>query len=187
MEFFAGFFFNRTIHWILIMGYTIKDNLQKFFGGILLGIGALLFFLGVAMYFTPDDDGQRSAGLGITIFSMAIILPGILLFYYGMKNAKFEQLVISAASIAKTARRITLMDLATKLNCPIPVAGEALNKALSLGLVSGNFDRSTDEFFTQDGEVQKIKIKYCPGCGAPLDKVYLQGETIRCQSCGIIQ
>lgn len=168
------------------MGFTIKDNIQKISGGFLLIMGLLLFFLGIAMFFSPNDDEEKSAGRGIAIFSFAFITPGALLLYAGIKNSSFEERVLSAASIAKSSRRITLDALSGKLGCSIPEANKALTKALSLNLVSGNFDRTTDEFFTKEGAKDRIEIRFCPGCGAPLDRTYLSGETVKCKSCGIL-
>ncbi|MEM7183455.1 MAG: hypothetical protein AAF518_21280 [Spirochaetota bacterium] len=168
-------------------GFTIKDNVQKLVGGVLLALGVLVLFLGTAMFFdTSAEESQNASGKAIAIFSFAILLPGGLLMYYGIKNARFEENVIAAASIVKSARRITLIDLAQKLNCSVVTASNVLSKAISLGLVNGNFDRSTDEFFTEEGDVQRLQIKFCSACGAPLDKTYMQGETIKCQSCGAI-
>ena len=168
-------------------GFTLKDNIQKLLGGLLLALGVFVLFLGAAMFFdTSAEESQNATGKVLAIFSFAILLPGGLLMYYGIKNAKFEENVIAAASIVKSARRITLVDLAQKLDCSVVLASNALNKAISLGLVSGNFDRSTDEFFTEEGDVQRLQIKFCSACGAPLDKAYMQGETIQCKSCGAI-
>lgn len=169
-----------------LMGISAKDNVQKFFGGFLIVLGLLLFFLGLGMFFSPSDAEDISAGRGIAIFSFAFIVPGALLLYFGIVNAKFEENVLSASSIAKSARRISLSDLALKMNCSIPDANKALSKAISLNLVIGNFDRTTDEFFTEEGELHKVELRFCPGCGAPLDRVYLKGETIKCNNCGVV-
>lgn len=168
------------------MGISIKDNVQKFFGGLLLLLGLLAFFLGIAMFFTPGDADEKSAGMGIAIFSLAFLFSGGALLAYGIKNARFEEKVLSAASIVKSSRRITVVDLAAKLTLSIPKAQKALNRAIELNLVVGNFDRSTDEFFTKESEGHKVDFKFCPACGAPLDRVYLKGETIKCRNCGVI-
>lgn len=138
------------------------------------------------MFISPANEKEKIDGGGIAIFSLAFVIPGSLLLYFGIKNSHFEDNVISAASIAKSARRITLIDLSEKMNCSIPVANKALTIALSKGLVSGNFDRTTDEFFTEEGNREKIEIRFCPACGAPLDKIYLRGETIKCNNCGVV-
>ncbi|HPA73449.1 MAG TPA: hypothetical protein PKY31_14335, partial [Spirochaetota bacterium] len=63
-------------------------------------------------------------------------------------------------------------------------ANRLLMKAVALNMIEGNFDRTTDEFFTSDAREQKLEFKFCPQCGSPLDRVYLEGETVKCGRCG---
>lgn len=176
------------------MGFSVKDNFQKFLGYLIGSIGILLILLGIAMILSYDPNEKVAsnemssfdAGVGIAIFFSSFVIIGGILIHLGTKNAKFEENVESAASIAKSFRRIKLVDLSKQLNISIPQANKALSKALSLNLIKGNFDRTTDEFFTEEGKYTPSEFKYCPACGAPYDQKFLEGETIKCKSCGAV-
>lgn len=163
----------------------IKDTILKLLGYPLLILGIFVFIVGLGMLFDKDPEDAQNA-LSIMIFSGAFLLPAIILILLGRKASREEEQLKSIASIIKSYRRITLSDLAGKLHIPIPQAEKCLSKALSLNLINGNFDRTTGEFFTEDARAQKLEFRFCPGCGAPLDRVYLEGETVKCMNCGFL-
>jgi hypothetical protein len=72
------------------------------------------------------------------------------------------------------------------MNVSIPEANRALSMAISIKLVNGNFDRTTDEFFTEEGKYVSADFKFCPACGAPYNKKFLGGEEMKCEHCGVI-
>ena len=94
------------------------------------------------------------------------------------------EILLAIAGIVNSHRRITLTDLAAKLMIPTDNMGNLLALAISQGLVKGNFDRTTDEFFTEDGKHEQHEIRFCSSCGSPFERIYLKGETIKCRSCG---
>jgi hypothetical protein len=163
----------------------IKDTILKLLGYSLLILGIFVFIVGLGMLFDKDAEDVRNAP-SIIIFSGAFLLPATLLILLGRKASREEEQLKSIASIIKSYRRITLSEIAGKLNITIPQAESYLSKVLSLNLIKGNFDRTTDEFFTEDAKAQKLEFRFCPGCGAPLDRVYLEGETVKCQNCGFL-
>ena len=167
------------------MGITIKDSIQKFFGYILLIGGIFFLVVGIGMLFDPDLK-DRNVAPSIIIFSNAFTIPGLILIILGRRNNKIEEQIELASGIVKSYRRITIADLAEKLKTSNIKAEEILSKALTLKLINGNFDRTTGEFFTVEAENQEMEYKFCPSCGAPLERIYLKGDTIKCNSCGTI-
>ncbi|MCP4130611.1 MAG: hypothetical protein GY754_06480 [bacterium] len=168
------------------MSISIKDSVQKFFGFLLLIPGLLIFFIGGGMYFTGENPEQVQSGPVIVIFSLFLIIPGVILIILGKKNRKGEEVIESLVTIVKSYRRIPLSDLAAQLEIRKPAAQNLLMKALRLKLIEGHFDRTTDEFFTKEGEAKKPDASFCPSCGAPVEGVFLQGETVTCKTCGKI-
>ncbi|MBN1498878.1 MAG: zinc ribbon domain-containing protein [Spirochaetes bacterium] len=168
------------------MGLSVKDNIQKFLGYLIGSVGVLMMLLGIAMYFTSAAQEEIDAGRGIAIFSISLLLIAAALLYTGYRNSLFEEQVETAASIIRTYRRITLLNLAEKMHCSVPHAGKVLAKVISLQLVKGNFDRTTDEFFTEEGKYHRTDFKFCPACGAPFNSKFLEGDTIKCGSCGAV-
>ncbi len=160
-----------------------KAKIQKFMGYALLFFGIFVMVIGIAMMF--DEKEEKSQSLSIAVASSAFSAPGVILLVLARKALREKEWLESATSIIKSYRRITLVDLAQKLNVPIPRASRLLSRALALNMIKGHFDRTTDEFFTDEAVTHRSQFRYCPGCGAPLDRVYLEGETIRCTSCGL--
>ena len=134
-----------------------------------------MLLLGIAMFLTSKAEKETEAGAGIAIFSISIVFIGGIFIYFGHKNGKFEEQVETVASIVKSYRRIKLFDLAEKMHVSVPEANKALSEAISIQLVEGNFDRTTDEFFTNEGKFGKTDFIYCPSCGAPFNKKFLEG------------
>ncbi|HON79014.1 MAG TPA: PCI domain-containing protein [Spirochaetota bacterium] len=162
----------------------IKNRVMRFFGFGLLFFGLFLLIVGIAM--TVEGGKDAASGPSIAIASLAFLIPGGILIFLARQARKKHELVESIASIVKTYRRISLTTLAEKLSIPIPDAGNLLMKAVSENLIKGNFDRTTDEFYTEDSKAQRLEFKFCPNCGGPLDRVYLEGETVKCSRCGLL-
>jgi PCI domain-containing protein len=134
-----------------------------------------------------DDKGDdTSDAIPIAIVSNIFFIPGILLILLGKKAARKEDLLKSATGIIKSYRRITLYDLSEKLSISVAETENVLAEIVNLKLIKGNFDRTTSEFFTDDAEIKSIKHKFCSSCGSSFDRIYLQGETVKCEKCGII-
>ncbi len=159
-------------------------SLVKGTGVALLIFGTAICILGLAMTaFDASPEDSRN-GPQIALVSLAFILPGLFLMYLARRSRKRLEILLAIAGIVTSHRRITLADLAAKLMIPPTNAGNLLALAISQGLVRGNFDRTTDEFFTEDGKLEKSEIRFCSSCGSPFGRIYLAGETVKCRSCG---
>jgi uncharacterized membrane protein len=168
------------------MSISIKDTVQKIIGYILAAPGLLLFFIGIAMVIDPNEGEGTGTGVAIAVVALAFFIPGLFFIWNGRKLSEEEEFVESISAIVMSTRRITLVDIADKLDTSVPKARKALLKAINLKLISGNFDRTTGEFFTEEGKNTQLVFKFCPNCGAPFNKTFLEGETIKCESCGAI-
>lgn len=160
----------------------IKNNILKILGYILVFFGVFMLVVGIGIAI----EGKKDDGPSIAIVSLVFFIPGFILLYLERRSRKQLEVLESVASAVKSYRRIKLVDLAAKVGITVPHASRLLMKAVALNMIEGNFDRTTDEFFTSDARQQSISFKFCPRCGAPLDRVYLEGETVKCGSCGAI-
>jgi hypothetical protein len=152
-------------------------------GLFILFCGSATFILGIAMHM-DSSSAQAKSGIPIAVFSFSFLIPGIILFVLARKSKKNIELMQSITGIIISYRRIRISDVATQLMISGELAAKLLAAAVEQGLVRGKFDRTTGEFFTEEAENEAAKIRFCPSCGAPLDKLYLKGETIQCKSCG---
>jgi len=158
--------------------------LVKGTGVALVIFGIAICILGIAMSaFEASPEDSRN-GPQIALVSMAFTFPGLFLMYLARRSRKRMEILLAIAGIVNSHRRITLTDLAAKLMIPTDNMGNLLALAISQGLVKGNFDRTTYEFFTEDGKHEQHEIRFCSSCGSPFERIYLKGETIKCRSCG---
>lgn len=164
---------------------SLKLSLQKGFGFLTLFAGIFVLVVGVAMMF-DDDPVHSETGRGVAMFSTSILAPGAVLLYFFRRARRRLERLESIASVVKSYRRITVADLAGKIGVSIPEASELLAHAIAEGRIAGNFDRTTDEFFTEEARCQDVKFKFCPSCGAPLGRIFLEGETVKCDRCGFL-
>jgi len=164
---------------------TLKHAFLKFTGFSLLIMGIFIFIIGIAMSVDKDSE-QSKNGIPIAIASTAFMISGAILILLAKRIKNENDMVETAASVIKSHRRIKLIDLSQQMNVPLPDASRYLSKALSLGLIKGFFDRTTDEFFIEGTKIENVQYKFCPSCGSPLEKIFLEGETIKCSRCGIL-
>ncbi len=162
-----------------------KDNILKFFGYALLFFGIFILIVGIGMIFDPDPK-DSAVGPSIAIASFVFSLPGFILIRLGKKAQRKEEKVKAVANIIKSYRRIKLESISQKLAIPVLEVEQHLSTALSAHLIRGFIDRTTEEFVTEDARKKDMEKKFCNNCGAPLEQVYLEGETVRCKSCGSI-
>jgi hypothetical protein len=163
---------------------NLKIKVQIFFGYALIFFGIFIFIVGIGMIIDPGETRQK--GLSIAVASLVFLIPGFILIMMGRKNRLEQDHLEYIISTVKSYRRIKLVDISQKLGISISQANMLLLKAVSGDMIKGYFDRSTDEFFTDEAQKQKLEYKFCPNCGSPLDKVYLSGETVKCNGCGFL-
>ncbi len=167
--------------------FFFKDTLKKTSGIIITILGALFLFVGIFAVASGFDKGVRediNIGFIMSIFSLAIIIPGVRLYIAGMRLSKLEENLKQLAALIKTYRRISITEIAAKFSLTEIKAERLLNTAIDLKLINGNMDRSTGEFFLADSQNDIKKVSFCPNCGASLNKVIFKGETGKCQACG---
>lgn len=164
--------------------FFMQDTVKKTLGLVLIIPGMLLLFIAIFGIIGGDKPEDFNIGVGVSIFSLFIIIPGILLYRKGQQLAGEEVKIRKLVSMLVTYRRMTIQDMAAKLGITEADAHNLLTLAIDQNLVRGNIDRTTNEFFMSDS-VQDIKnLKTCPFCGAPVSQVFHTGETAKCQACG---
>ncbi len=166
----------------MIMKNALATAVQ-ILGFFMLFCGSATFILGIAMHIDSSSPHAQS-GVPIAVFSLSFLLPGAAMYLLAKKSKKNLELVQALAAFVTSYRRIRIADAAAHLMITEQQAARLLAAAVGKGLVRGNFDRTTGEFFTEEAEKETASIRFCPSCGAPLDRVYLKGETIQCKSCG---
>jgi hypothetical protein len=166
------------------MGYTIKDSIQIFAGYILLFLGLFVMIVGAGMMIAPQPNSTPSDGLTVIAFSSIFIAPGILLIYKGKNIKKDEARIDKISGLINTYRRIKIDKLAENMELNRKDILDLLARGQSLGIINGHIDRTTDEFFTEEGSVSDEKKHTCSSCGAPITGTFLKGESVICTSCG---
>lgn len=167
------------------MSIYIKDTILKILGYTLLFLGGLLFLLGLGMWIEGDPE-YVDAGRGISIFSLGIFIPGIFMIINANRINREEKKIEYLVQLIKSYRRISLDLLATKTGDSPDSVEKLLAIALSKKLLNGWIDRTTVEFCTEDITSANEKIKICSSCGSAFDKVFIEGDTIKCSKCGNI-
>jgi hypothetical protein len=167
------------------MGYTIKDSFYLFFGYILFFFGLFVLTVGIGMIAAPRPGSTPSDGLTIIALSSLFIAPGILLIYKGKIIKKDEAKINKISGLIKTYRRIKIDKLSEYMNLQRADILDLLTRGQSLGIINGHIDRTTDEFFTDEGTAANDINRICSSCGAPVTETFLKGETIACPSCGL--
>lgn len=163
--------------------------------GIIGLITYLLFFM-MAIAFSAGryNEGGISYNIYgemlIFICTPTILLPSIILTYYGHRGRlKYKELT-NVANYLKTYRTIKLTELASKLDKPELETKEIIKKCLKEKLVSGYLDPienvfKTNEYFNHLPESKKGWK--CTACGGFNDSIILPGETAKCNYCGKLQ
>lgn len=164
--------------------FFMQDTVKKTLGLVLIIPGMLLLIIAVFGIIGGDKPEDFNIGIGVSIFSLCMIAPGILLYRKGQRLEQDEIKIKKLVSMLTTYRRMSLQEMAAKLGIPETEAQNLLTLAIAQNLISGHIDRTTNEFFVS-GSVQDIKdLTKCPYCGAPVTQVFHKGETAKCQSCG---
>jgi hypothetical protein len=146
-----------------------------FFGSFFLMIGLILLFVGAEMN-----------NLFLMVFAPLALTPGIILMAIGMKKRRrFKDMEI-LAELLRAYRRIKISKVAGKLGVNEFEAEKRIAECIDLGLIKGNIDRTTEEFFTLESLGQVIPTEGCQKCGAPADRIVLVGEEAKCGSCGAV-
>jgi hypothetical protein len=150
-----------------------------------LGVfGLFWFFFSLLLAFLDSGDW-----LGVyALWICAPVTSGVslVLIGYGLAMRRRAQRLSEIATMLKAYRRIKISDLAQKLGVTEFEAERVIARCIELGMVEGNIDRATGEFFTPESVAEVVKPKPCPYCGSPADQLVLTGETGRCTACGAV-
>ncbi|HQO39055.1 MAG TPA: PCI domain-containing protein [Spirochaetota bacterium] len=164
--------------------FFMQDTVKKTLGVILIVPGTFLLFIALFGIIGGDKPEDFNIGVGVSIFSLFIIVPGILLYRKGLALAGEEAKVRKLVSMLLTYRRMSIQDMASKLGVTEPEAHNLLAVAVDQNLVNGHMDRPTNEFFVSTSVNDIKKLTQCPYCGAPVTQVFHKDETAKCPSCG---
>lgn len=117
--------------------------------------------------------------------TITFIIPGVIIFAWGLKLGKWESDLEKLAGYLKSYRRIRIHDIARKLGKTEYETEDLIAQCVKQDLVKGYIDRSTGEFFTYESLFEEVKKpNNCPSCGALIDTRLLMGETAVCKYCG---
>jgi hypothetical protein len=165
---------------------------------LILGIIGLLLYFFFFMFAIGFSAGQfNDSESDISIYgeilllfcTPALLLPSIILTYFGYRSRKKYEKLQEIADLLKAYRSIKLSDLARKIGKSEQETIELINKCLKEKLVYGHLDRTEMVFKTHDYVDQLPKSKQgwkCSSCGAFNDSLILPGETAKCGYCGKI-
>ncbi len=155
-----------------------------FFLGIAgLFFGCFFLLIGFILLIIAWDTGIWKLFLAMAALAL---VPGIILMTIGMRKRKAGRDLEKLAELLRAYRRIKISKVAQKLGVNEFDAEMRIAQCLELGLVKGNIDRATEEFFTLESIGQVMPLGGCPNCGAPPDRIFLVGEEAKCGSCGAV-
>ena len=160
----------------------LKNNFLRVFGYALVFFGVFMLIAGIGIMI----EGKKDDGPSIAIISLIFFIPGAVILYQEKKSRRQMELMETVSGAIRSYRRIKIEDIATKCGISIHQTEKIILKAISAGMIEGNFDRTTGEFFIKDAEKITLNYRFCPNCGSPFDRVYLIGETVQCSHCGMI-
>ena len=158
----------------------IKNIFLKIAGGGLVIFGLFMLVVGIGI----SIEGEQNNGPSIAIASIIFFIPGAAFIYLALLSERNMERLETVISAVKSYRRIKLIDLASKTGFSVPEVGRHLMKGISLGIIRGHFDRTTDEFFTEEAIPRNDIHSFCAQCGAPVEGVFLEGESVQCHMCG---
>lgn len=159
------------------------EILLKLFGYASLFFGGLLFLIGFAMWI-EGDPRHYEAGRALAIVSLIFIAPGAVMVKKARGRAYRRKKIFHIVQLVRSYRRISMETLGQKSGLSPHEAEEMLLAAMKEGLVTGRTDRTTGEFCIDDAA--PIIPKHCPACGASLEGIYYEGDTVKCAHCGNI-
>ncbi len=164
----------------------MKDDMFRWIGGILIGLGIFCTMVGVFGTISPPEGNTSQDYLIIIGFcTSTLLIPGIVIFAWGWKLGKEESELEKLAGYLKSYRRIKTSDVAKKLGKTEYETEQLITKCVKQGLITGYFDRSSGEFFTYESLFEEVKRPdKCPNCGASLYTRLLSGESAVCNYCG---
>lgn len=164
-------------------------KIKKIINTILRIIGYCFIFMGIFIIVVGTGmiiEGKTDEGPSVVFLSLVFFIPGaILLFIEKRSRKEIDQLEV-LSGIIDSYRRISITELAKKMNLTQEQTTKLLMKAIHRDIIEGNFDRTTEEFFTKEAEKITVCYRFCPNCGSPFDKIYLIGETVKCSRCGMM-
>ena len=156
-----------------------------FFLGIAgLFFGCFFLLIGLILVVVGSFSGPGEIMLVLAILAL---IPGIFLMAIGLRKRKAAKDLEKLAELLRAYRRIKISKVAQKLGVTEYEAEMKIAACLDAGLVKGNIDRVTEEFFTLESLGQVIPVGGCRNCGAPPDRLFLVGEQVKCGSCGAVQ
>jgi len=166
--------------------WRTKDSLYLIFGSLLVMVSLFTIFAAVGYTVayppgSPQNIPYILPVIGGLCFGVGIV-PGGLLIWLGLKARRLKGELIDFASWVKTYRRISITELARKLEKSEVDAERVLTLAVDKGLVYGFIDRQTNEFVAY-GAGGQVMVQQCPACGASVNRLYMAGETILCPYC----
>jgi hypothetical protein len=164
--------------------FFMKDTLKKILGLILIVPGAFILLIALFGIIGGGEPDDFKTGVGVIIFALSLIVPGILIYRQGQALSRREKKIKKLASMLRTYRRMSIQDMASILAVTELEVHNLLAVAIDLKLISGHIDRTTNEFFVLTSIDNIKKLTHCPYCGAPVTGIFHEGETAKCSSCG---
>ena len=167
-----------------------EDDMEEIIGNpsIYFALAVAGLFFGSAFLFIGILVGLGDPGFGNLFYlcSAGGLIPGFILLAIGMKIRKKIRDLESLGEVLQAYRRMGMAEIARKLGVSEFEAESQVARAIDMGFVKGHIDHNTHEFFTVESMGQVIHLDNCPKCGAPREKLYLEGEIVRCEACGSV-
>jgi hypothetical protein len=182
--------------------------------GILLSVGAALFALATAAFFTsPRGTYTTDIQVGAGVCAGIQAVPAVILFYFWRATSRKVQQMDTLLAILRSVREVAADDVAKQIHRTTSETELMISQAISEGSVRGYLDPTEHRFistwsgmgvaapppvimpssavsgapvFPPTAGTGTPEVRYCRECGHPAERIPGR-NTWQCSNCGNIQ
>lgn len=163
--------------------------------GIIILIGYFIVAIvgvGYLFGFGPEDyteEEKHDSGVSLLLIcTPMLLLPGLILFYFGWRGYRLNEQVKDTAGMLRAYGKINLTELGIKMGKSQDEMEELIFECLEENLVQGYLDRPKREFITYEylARAPEARPRFgwkCPECSEYNESEKLPGDVVKCSFC----
>ena len=169
---------------VQLWGISLAIGILFISAAILVTIAGLTYLVTPLPDKSPEEN--RSAGITLLSFSVVCWITALIPFGYGFMGYAKDKRLRQVADYLKLYRRITMEELARKMNTSEFEAEKLLLDCIDRGYIDAHVDRATGEIFIKGTVSESYVGVRCPNCGRLSTRIVMRGETRVCEYCGSV-